>query len=775
MKTKQLSLNNAIYDDLLLLMNSIQDYAIIRLDTEGNIISWNKGAEQIKGYTTNEAIGRNFSIFYSPEDIAAGVPQANLNLARVNGSYANTGLRVRKDDSTFWCDMVITALYVDDGSLRGFVKITRDITKQKEMGDELERMHRQAEQSITEKLDFTLKENTDYKHALDESAIVAVTDQKGIITHVNDNFCKISKFSREELLGHDHRIINSGYHDKAFLRDLWKTIAQGKIWKGELKNKAKDGSFYWVDTTIVPFLNKEGKPYQYIAIRSDITRRKQKEEHLRLLESVITNTTDAVLVTEAEPLDEPGPRIIYVNEAFTRMTGYTIDEVMGKTPRILQGPKSDKNELKCLSDAMRHFQPCEITVVNYHKNGEEFWINFTVSPVSDEKGQHTHFIAIQRDVTQRKKEEVQKQELAKAFTTSLAERNTILESIDDAFFAVDENWTVTYWNKMAEKVLQTQKHNVIDRHLWEVFSGSVGSLSYQQYHEAIRTNEAVHFEDHYAPLDVWYEISAYPTGKGLSVYFKDITERKISERMLKEMNTSLQQQAKKLALSNAELEQFAYVASHDLQEPLRMVTSFLTQLEKKYGDIVDDKGKQYIHFAVDGAKRMRQIILDLLEFSRVGRMDDEPEEVNLNDLISNITALYRKQIEEKKASIIFSDLPVVRTHKTPMRQALQNLISNALKYQPQGARPIIRITCEEMSDHWLIAVKDNGIGIDPAYFEKIFIIFQRLHNKDEYSGTGMGLAITKKIIENLGGKLWLESEKEKGSVFYFTILKTHQT
>jgi len=251
----------------------------------------------------------------------------------------------------------------------------------------------------------------------------------------------------------------------------------------------------------------------------------------------------------------------------------------------------------------------------------------------------------------------------------------------------------------------------------------------------------------------------------------DITDRKISELRLQESNENLQKNVKELAISNAELEQFAYVASHDLQEPLRMVTSFMTQLENKYDDILDDKGKQYIRFAVDGAKRMRQIILDLLEFSTVGKTGDEPEEVNLNHLINEILALYRKQIEEKQACIEVHQLPVLHIHTPPIRQVFQNLIGNSLKYQKHDVGPVISIACEETISHWQFSVKDNGIGIGREYFDKIFIIFQRLHNKDEYSGTGMGLAVTKKIVENLGGTIWVESQEGTGSTFYFTISK----
>jgi PAS domain S-box-containing protein len=258
---------------------------------------------------------------------------------------------------------------------------------------------------------------------------------------------------------------------------------------------------------------------------------------------------------------------------------------------------------------------------------------------------------------------------------------------------------------------------------------------------------------------------------------RDITKLKENEVQLKALNEQLQKRAKELAISNAELEQFAYIASHDLQEPLRMVTSFLTQIEKKYGNIIDDKGKQYIHFAVDGAKRMRQIILDLLEFSRIGRAEDRKEEVDLNELINDIISLHRKQIQEKKAVIKLGKLPTLKTSKTPMRQVFQNLINNSLKYNisTAGTVPEIAISAKSTKSHWLFSVKDNGIGIDPQYFEKIFIIFQRLHNKDEFSGTGIGLAITKKIIESLGGKIWVESEEGKGSTFYFTIEKDIKT
>jgi len=259
-----------------LLLESISDHAIMILDQEGYIINWNRGAEQINGYTESEVLGKHFSIFYTREDTEKSQPEKNLQKVIDTGGLEYKAWRVRKDGSVYWANIVFTALKNDRGEIIGYGKVIHDLSKQVQTEERISLLNKELENRLQQ----SQSEISDYKHALDESAIVAITDQKGIIKHVNDNFCKISKYSKDELLGQDHRIINSGYHSKDFIRNLWVTIANGKIWRGELRNKAKDESYYWVDTTIVPFLNEHGKPYQYLAIRSDITQRKLAEEQL---------------------------------------------------------------------------------------------------------------------------------------------------------------------------------------------------------------------------------------------------------------------------------------------------------------------------------------------------------------------------------------------------------------------------------------------------------------------------------------------------------------
>jgi PAS domain S-box-containing protein len=659
------------------ILESIDD-AFFAVDKNWVVTYWNNRAEKMLQKNKAEMLGNNLWQIFS--DSINSLSYKKYHEALDSNEVIH--LEDHYDVLNKWYEI---SAYPSENGLAVYFK---DITERKrteihltELNESLELQADHLVRSNTELEQFALqlsqsiKEVKDYKFALDEANIVAITDQKGIIKYVNDNFCKISKYTNDELIGQDHRIINSGYHSKEFIKNIWATIAHGKIWKGELKNKAKDGTIYWVDTTIVPFLDNNGKPYQYVAIRADITERKRSEIHLIELNESLELKSNELARSNAEleqyarqlsqsikevkdykfALDEANIVAItdqkgiikYVNDNFCRISKYASNELIGQDHRIINSGYHPKEFIKELWTTIAHGKIWKGELKNKAKDDSIYWVDTTIVPFLDDKGKPYQYVAIRAD----------------------------------------------------------------------------------------------------------------------------ITERKRSEIYLTELNQHLLNQTKELERSNAELEQFAYVASHDLQEPLRMITSFLTQLEKKYADIIDDKGKTYIGFAVDGAKRMRQIILDLLEFSRVGKTDDKKQNLDINELIKEIRILFRKQIEEKNATIGTFNLPVLHTYKVPLYQVFQNLISNALKYAAKDKPCKIEISATDLNTHWQFTVADNGIGINPEFFDKIFIIFQRLHNKDEYSGTGMGLAITKKIIDSLGGKIWVGSEEGKGSAFYFTIKK----
>jgi signal transduction histidine kinase len=242
---------------------------------------------------------------------------------------------------------------------------------------------------------------------------------------------------------------------------------------------------------------------------------------------------------------------------------------------------------------------------------------------------------------------------------------------------------------------------------------------------------------------------------------------------LEEANKQLERQAAELTRSNRDLEQFAYVASHDLQEPLRKVASFCQLLQRRYAGQLDERADQYILFAVDGAQRMQRLINDLLAFSRIGRITSEFTEVDLNKLVADVTAQLNWRREQVAGEVTWSEMPVVRGEEPLLSALFTNLISNSLKFRRPDRPPKVRLEAERVGDEWQISCADNGIGIEPEYADKIFVIFQRLHPKDEYPGTGIGLAIVKKIIEYHGGRIWLDPEPREGTLLRFTLPVIH--
>ena len=298
---------------------------------------------------------------------------------------------------------------------------------------------------------------------------------------------------------------------------------------------------------------------------------------------------------------------------------------------------------------------------------------------------------------------------------------------------------------------------------------------------ALRNHDNPYWEDEFRMVNLsgkynYFYHKAYivrnASGKAIRLIgaTQNITRRKDDEALMIELNNRLKQRADELAASNVELERFAYVASHDMQEPLRMITSFLQLFKKKYQNQIDETAEQYLHFVMDGADRMKRLITDLLEYSRIGSNKGILETIDTAALMQEVEEVFVNRIAECEATIICKGLPVIRGNKTQLFQLFQNLVGNALKYIG-NEKPVVIVEGIEEEQQFLFSVSDNGIGIKPMFFEKIFVLFQRLHHKHQYGGTGIGLSVCKKIVEKHGGKIWVTSEPDKGSTFYFTISK----
>ncbi len=354
----------------------------------------------------------------------------------------------------------------------------------------------------------------------------------------------------------------------------------------------------------------------------------------------------------------------------------------------------------------------------------------------------------------------------------------ILEIAEDAIISVDERQCITLFNQGAERMFGYSPEEVLGQPLEmllpERFRQAHGRHIIEFRDSGVRSKGK---EGRAGIYGLHKDGSEFPAEGSISrldwqgeniytVILQNVAERKHFEE-------ALQRQAVELSRSNTELEQFAYVASHDLQEPLRMVSSYTQLLAKRYKNKLDCDADEFIGFAVDGAMRMQNLISDLLSYSRVGTRGGEFEPLDCEELLAQVLSDFRIRLEETEAQVTHDPLPTVMADARQLQQVFQNLISNALKFS-EGKPPVVHIGVEEESDQWRFFVRDEGIGIDLQYADRIFIIFQRLHGVGDYPGTGIGLAICKKIIDRHGGRIWVKSSPGEGSSFYFTLPKSPQ-
>lgn len=349
---------------------------------------------------------------------------------------------------------------------------------------------------------------------------------------------------------------------------------------------------------------------------------------------------------------------------------------------------------------------------------------------------------------------------------------TIIDLAPDAVVVFGTDSIILRWNSRAEAISGWTANEIIGKDLYE----SILPRRYREVHKKqmlqfLETGdnsllyksieiEAIHKKGIEFPVS--YTISAAKVNdQQIFIGFvRDITEHK-------KIQEQLDNKTKELSRSNTELEQFAYIASHDLQEPLRTITSYLELLEKRYNDKLDKDATDFIHFAVDGSTRMRILIQSLLEYSRVNRIKPFGW-IDTNELLADVLENLSTSVKENNAVIKIDKLPKIYGDYVLINQLFQNLIENAIKFK-RADPPEITVSCVQKNNEYLFSVKDNGIGIKKEHFSRLFIVFQRLHTQQEYPGVGIGLAICKKIVEKHGGKIWIESEINEGSTFYFTI------
>jgi chemotaxis family two-component system sensor kinase Cph1 len=344
----------------------------------------------------------------------------------------------------------------------------------------------------------------------------------------------------------------------------------------------------------------------------------------------------------------------------------------------------------------------------------------------------------------------------------------LIDQAHDAILIRQPGGSISYWNRGAERIYGWPKEQAMGRVAQELletrFPKPLTEIEAEVKREKSWEGELVHTRSDGEPVVVASRWAADRDGKGevkaILEINSDITARKLAEE-------SLQRANQELARSNRELEQFAYVASHDLQEPLRMIASYLELLGERYKGRLDEKADKYINYAIDGATRMKFLINDLLGYSHVTTKTRPPETIDVGAALDEATSNLGKAIAEKQAVVTQDALPTVIVDRTHLIQVFQNLISNALKFC--DGTPRIHVSAERQGQGWVFSVRDNGIGIAPEHRERIFQIFQRLHGRDKYSGTGIGLAICKKIVEQYGGRIWVESQPGEGSTFFFTL------
>jgi PAS domain S-box-containing protein len=752
-----------------LLIESAADYAIYLLDASGYVVSWNTGAERLKGYRADEVIGQSFLRFFTLEDQQDGKPQQLLADAESRGHVEGEGWRVRKDGSRFWANAVITALRNEDGSLYGFAKITHDITERK-----------RAEEALQESQQLFYK----IFHS-SPTAIVLSRLSDGRFVDANESFLKLTGYALDEVIGLTSTEAGITADPKAREARLAALKQDGQLPGFEVEVIRKSGEVRngLASVGTVSFKGEQFALSNFL----DITERKRAEETLResekrfrsLFENMLNGFAYCQMLFEQErPSD-----FIYleVNKAFETLTG--LKNVSGKkVSEVIPGIRESDPGL------FEIYGRVALTGIpeTFETYVEALRMWFSISVYSPEK---EYFVAVFDVITERKQAEaaLQKAHAELEFkvqerTAALSQANALLQTMmdhlpDQIYFKDAQSRFIRNSRSQADLMGLSDPAEVVGKTDFDFFPHA--QRSYEEEQALMRSGQPlIDIEEYVVWPDgrsTWVSTTKAPwrdkEGQIIGTFgiSRDITERKRAEQAIRQLNADLQEKAAQLEAANNELEAFSYSVSHDLRAPLRGIDGWSLALLEDYHDALDEQGRQYLDRVRSETQRMGQLIDDMLQLSRVTRAEMRQEPVNLSALAQALAARLQEAEPERPVAFVIQAGLSALGDASLLEAALSNLLSNAFKFTGKTPQARIEFGQTELQGEHAFFVRDNGAGFDMAYAQRLFGAFQRLHKASDFPGTGIGLATVQRVIHRHGGRVWAESTVNQGATFYFTL------
>jgi PAS domain S-box-containing protein len=710
--------------------------AIYTTDAEGRLTYFNRAAVKLSGRVPELGTDQwcvTWKIFL-PDGTRLPHDQCPMAIA-LKGGEVPTGIECiaeRPDGTRFWFTPCLAVIRDAEGRIIGGINLLLDITDRKNAEIEAYEQFRAIVETTPE--------------------CVKIVARDGTVLFMNPSGLRmVGASSVKDVVGQSiYALIAPEDQDR--FREMNERVFRGEKAFMEFDIVGLKGVRRHMETHAAPLQHASGNT-AHLAITRDITERKQSERDVLLLGAIVGSSDDAIISKDLDGV------ITSWNKSAERLFGYTAAEAIGQPVATLLIPEDRQNEEPEILNRLRRGERVDhFETVRRRKDGTLLDISLTISPVKDAEGKIIGASKIARDISERKRAEA-------ALLASEAKFRQLADSMPQIVWTARPDGYVDYYNERWYEFTDFSRDAFGDRSWEAILDPADVPRTRKAYYEAINSGQPYSIEyrlwDRRDKRLKWFVGRAVPVrdAQGKIVkWFGTYTEIDEQKRVQDE-----------LLRANQDLEQFAYSASHDLQEPLRSITIYSELLTRRYSGALDGNAREFLGYLRDGAIRMDALVRDLLSYTRVTRVDEPAEMTNANEALEVALFNLGGTISETGAQVSAEELPLLPVHATHLQQLFQNLVGNAIKYRSPERPPVVHITAARQNGDWGFAVSDNGIGIDPEYRQIIFGLFKRLHTADQYSGTGIGLAICHRIVDRYHGRIWVESEPGQGSTFRFTL------